>query len=50
MDDSYILYQTKVFKGLKINKFLNWDYQIAHVSNKIASSIFALNQIKNISH
>jgi len=26
---------------------LNWDYQKKHVSNKIASSIFALNQIKN---
>ena len=33
------------FVGLKIDEFLNWDYQI---SNKIASSIFALNQIKNI--
>ena len=36
------------FVGLKIDEFLNWDYQIEHVSNKIASSIFALNQIKNI--
>ena len=27
---------------------MNWDYQKKHVSNKIASSIFALNQIKNI--
>ena len=26
---------------------MNWDYQKKHVSNKIASSIFALNQIKN---
>ena len=36
------------FVGLKIDELLNWDYQIEHVSNKIASSIFALNQIKNI--
>jgi len=36
------------FVGLKIDEFLNWDYQIEHVSNKIASSIFALNQIKNM--
>ena len=36
------------FVGLKIDEFLNWDYHIEHVSNKIASSIFALNQIKNI--
>ena len=36
------------FVGLNINEFLNWNYQIAHVSNKIASSNFALNQIKNI--
>ena len=28
--------------------FLNWDFQIEHISNKIASSIFALSQIKNI--
>ena len=36
------------FVGLKLNKFLNWDFQIEHISNKIASSIFALSQIKNI--
>ena len=43
-------YTNKYFKfvGLKIDELLNWDYQIEHVSNKIASSIFALNQIKNI--
>ena len=35
------------FVGLKIDEFLNWDYQIEYVSNKIASSSFALNhQIK----
>ena len=28
------------FVGLKIDEFLNWDYQIEHVSNKIASSSF----------
>jgi len=32
------------FVGLKTDDFLNWDYQIEHVFNKIASSIFALNQ------
>jgi len=36
------------FVGLKIDEFLNLDYQIEHVSNKIASSNFALNQIKII--
>ena len=36
------------FVGLKIDEFLNCDYQIEHVSIKIARSIFALNQIKNI--
>ena len=36
------------FVGLKLEEFLNWDFQIEHVSNKIASSIFALSQIKNI--
>ena len=39
---------TNEFVGLKIDEFLNWDYQIENVLNKIASSIFALNQIKNI--
>ena len=36
------------FVGLKLEEFLNWDFQIEHISNKIASSIFALSQIKNI--
>ena len=36
------------FAGLKIDEFLSWDYQIEHVSNKIGSSISALNQIKHI--
>ena len=36
------------FVGLKLDEFLNWDFQIEHISNKIASSIFALSQIKNI--
>ena len=26
------------FVGLKIDEFLNWDYQIEHVSNKIAEA------------
>ena len=40
----------KYFKlvGLKLEEFLNWDFQIEHIWNKIASSIFALSQIKNI--
>ena len=36
------------FVGLKLDEFLNWDFQIEHIWNKIASSIFALSQIKNI--
>jgi len=32
----------------KLDEFLNWDFQIEHISNKITSSIFALSQIKNI--
>jgi len=36
------------FDGLKLDEFLNWDFQIEHISNKIAGSIFALYQIKNI--
>ena len=36
------------FVGLKLDEFLNWNFQIEHISNKIASSIFALSQIKNI--
>ena len=37
------------FDGLKLDEVLNWDFQIEHISNKIASSIFfALSQIKNI--
>jgi len=36
------------FAGLKLDEFLNRDFQIGHFSNKIASSIFALSQIKNI--
>ena len=35
-------------KLLKLDEFLNWDFQIEHISNKTASSIFALPQIKNI--
>jgi len=30
------------FVGLKLDEFLNWDFQIEHIWNKIASSIFAL--------
>ena len=30
------------FVGLKLDEFLNWDFQIEHFWNKIASSIFAL--------
>ena len=36
------------FVGLKLDEFLNWDFQIEHISNKITSSILALSQIKNI--
>ena len=36
------------FVGLKLDKFLNWDFQIKHISKKIDSFIFALSQIKNI--
>jgi len=36
------------FVGLKIDEFLNWDYQLKYGSNKISCSIFVLNQIKNI--
>jgi len=36
------------FVELKFDKFLNWDFQIENISNKIAGSIFALSQIKNI--
>ena len=35
-------------KYFKFDEFLNWDFQIEHISNKIASSMFALSQIKNI--
>ena len=36
--------QKKYFKfvGLKVDEFLNWDYQIEHVSNKIAIAQFLL--------
>lgn len=36
------------FVGIKLDEFLDWDYQIENISNKIASAVFALNQIKNI--
>jgi len=29
------------FVGLKLDEFLNWDFQIEQIWNKIASSIFA---------
>ena len=40
----------KYFKFVRLNlgEFLNWVFQIEHISNKIASSIFALSQIKNM--
>ena len=31
-----------------MTNFLNWNFQIEHISNKIASSFFAWSQIKNI--
>ena len=37
---NYSIYQFPFFRC--------WDFQIEHISNKIASSIFALSQIKNI--
>ena len=34
------------FVGLKLDEFLNWDFQIEHILNKMASLTFALSQIK----
>ena len=36
------------FVGIKLDEFFNWDFQIEHMSNKKASSVLALNQIKNV--
>jgi len=36
------------FVGLKLDKFINWDFQIEHISNKVSSSNLTLSQIKNI--
>ena len=36
------------FVGIKLDEFLGWDYHISHVSNKISSGNFVLNQCKNI--
>ena len=36
------------FVGLKLDEYLNWDFQIEHISNIIASLIFALSQIMNM--
>jgi len=42
--------KVQVFRNTNMNldEFLNWDFQIEHISNKIASSIFNLSQIRNI--
>ena len=36
------------FVGLKLDEFLNWDFQIEHILNKMACSTCALSQIKKI--
>ena len=38
----------KILQICGLDEFLTWEHQIKHVSNKISSAIFALNQIKNI--
>ena len=42
--------QDKYFKyvGIKLDEFLNWDFHIKHVRNKLSSAVYALSKIKNI--
>ena len=42
--------ETKSYKfvGVLLDENISWDHQINHVSNKISSGLFALNQVKNI--
>ena len=42
-------FETKSFKfvGVNLDEFLNWEYHINHVKNKLSSAIYALNQVKN---
>ena len=35
-------------KNMHMEEFLNWDFQIEHISNKVASSNFYLSRIRNI--
>ena len=35
------------FVGIRMDEFLSWEHQTNHVSSKIASATFALNQVKN---
>ena len=36
------------FVGFRIDEFLTWKHQLDYISSKIASAIFALNQVKHI--
>jgi hypothetical protein len=36
------------FVGMRLDEYLSWDDHTKHVSNKITSANFALNQVKNI--
>ena len=36
------------FVGMRLDEFLSWDHHTKHVSNKITSANFALNQVKNV--
>ena len=40
--------KVQVFRNTNMNldEFLNWDFQIEHISNKIASSIFAFFKLR----
>ena len=35
------------FVGIRLDEFLTWEHQTNHVSSKVASATFALNQVKN---
>ena len=42
-------FETKSLKfvGVNLDEFLNWEYHINNVKNKLSSAIYALNQVKN---
>ena len=39
--------QSTTFLGIKIDSYLNWKQQLAHIKGKVKSAIYMINRIKN---